>query len=188
MSKSKDLILNVALKVFGRLGVYKTTMTDIAKASKKGRRTIYQYFKSKEDIYMAVLEKETSNMIEPMNEIVISDKSPDLKLREYAKQRMKEINRIANNHKAFKSGFINNDKVIYTVRKRFDKIDEKLIKNIIKEGIDKEVFNINNCELISKNITYSLRSMEIDFIINNFDDNCQKQLDVYFDMIYNGLK
>ena len=51
---SKDTIVAVALKVFGRLGVYKTTMNDIARAAKKGRRTIYQYFKSKEEVYEAI--------------------------------------------------------------------------------------------------------------------------------------
>ena len=45
-------------KIFAKNGVDDTTMNDIAVASKKGRRTLYTYFKSKEDIYIAVVESE----------------------------------------------------------------------------------------------------------------------------------
>ena len=50
ISKTRNLLVDVARQLFARNGVDDTTMNDIALASKKGRRTLYTYFKSKEDI------------------------------------------------------------------------------------------------------------------------------------------
>ena len=56
VSKTRAKLVDVARQLFAKNGVDDTTMNDIAVASKKGRRTLYTYFKSKEDIYMAVVE------------------------------------------------------------------------------------------------------------------------------------
>jgi AcrR family transcriptional regulator len=52
VSKTRAKLVDVARQLFAKNGVDDTTMNDIAVASKKGRRTLYTYFKSKEDIYM----------------------------------------------------------------------------------------------------------------------------------------
>ena len=50
VSKTKAKLVDVARQLFAKMGVENTTMNDIALASKKGRRTLYTYFKSKEEI------------------------------------------------------------------------------------------------------------------------------------------
>lgn len=187
IKNSKEAIVAVALKVFGRLGVYKTTMNDIAKAAKKGRRTIYSYFNSKEEVYEAVLEKETVNMVVPMQQIVNSDLQPLEKLKKYTHQRIISICKIADNHHAFKRGFIHNDKVILKIRRRFDNIDTSLLSKIFNEGNEKECFKIKNLGLTVKNFQLALRGMEIDFIKSSFDDDNKKQLDHFIDLITNGI-
>ena len=58
MAKTRQILIDAARSVFAKLGVAKATMNDIAEASNKGRRTLYTYFKSKEDVYMAVVSQE----------------------------------------------------------------------------------------------------------------------------------
>ena len=43
VSKTRDMLVDVARQLFARMGVDNTTMNDIAQASKKGRRTLYTY-------------------------------------------------------------------------------------------------------------------------------------------------
>ena len=45
VSKTREMLVDVARQLFARMGVDNTTMNDIAQASKKGRRTLYTYFK-----------------------------------------------------------------------------------------------------------------------------------------------
>ena len=58
----KDAIVNVARHIFSRFGFRKTTMDEIAIASRKGKSSIYYYFASKEEIFKAVVEKDASIM------------------------------------------------------------------------------------------------------------------------------
>ncbi|HRU13864.1 MAG TPA: helix-turn-helix domain-containing protein, partial [Dysgonamonadaceae bacterium] len=55
-SKTKRSLIEVARQLFAKNGVENTTMNDIAEASKRGRRTLYTYFNSKNEIYKAVVE------------------------------------------------------------------------------------------------------------------------------------
>ena len=56
VQRTRAQLVDVARQLFAKKGVEETTMNDIAVASKKGRRTLYTYFKSKDQIYLAVVE------------------------------------------------------------------------------------------------------------------------------------
>ena len=70
VSKTRAKLVDVARQLFAKNGVDDTTMNDIAVASKKGRRTLYTYFKSKEDIYMAVVESELEMLSGAMEKVL----------------------------------------------------------------------------------------------------------------------
>ena len=49
ISKTRQRLVDVARQLFAKNGLENTTMNDIATQSGKGRRTLYTYFKSKEE-------------------------------------------------------------------------------------------------------------------------------------------
>lgn len=53
---NRDNIVGAAKELFEKKGIEKTTMDDIAKQADYSKSTIYVYFKSKEDIYNAILK------------------------------------------------------------------------------------------------------------------------------------
>lgn len=52
----KQEILNAAVKLFSENGFENTKLDDIAEVAEFGKGTIYNYFNSKEDIYIALIE------------------------------------------------------------------------------------------------------------------------------------
>lgn len=80
--KTRAKLVDVARQLFAKKGVEATTMNDIAVASKKGRRTLYTYFKSKEQIYMAVVESELEMLSNKMEEVAHKNLAPDEKVLE----------------------------------------------------------------------------------------------------------
>ena len=56
ISKTRQKLVDVARQLFAKNGVANTTMNDIAKASGKGRRTLYTYFKSKDELAIQVTQ------------------------------------------------------------------------------------------------------------------------------------
>ncbi|MDE7408270.1 MAG: TetR/AcrR family transcriptional regulator [Muribaculaceae bacterium] len=67
--KTREKLIDVARQLFARKGIENTTMNDIATASDKGRRTIYTYFKTKHEIYNAVIERESDAIVHNLKNI-----------------------------------------------------------------------------------------------------------------------
>ena len=51
--KTRALLVDVARQLFAKNGFEDTSMNDIAVSANRGRRTLYTYFNSKEEIYFA---------------------------------------------------------------------------------------------------------------------------------------
>ena len=80
--KTRDQLVDVARQLFAKQGVEATTMNDIAIASKKGRRTLYTYFKNKEQIYRAVVESELEMLSDRMEKTAQKTIDADKKILE----------------------------------------------------------------------------------------------------------
>ena len=55
-SKKKEQIIEAAARVFARSGYSNAVVADIALQANIGKGTVYEYFKSKEDLFFAVFE------------------------------------------------------------------------------------------------------------------------------------
>jgi AcrR family transcriptional regulator len=66
----RSLIIEAAQKLFEQKGFEATSVDEIANAAELGKGTIYSYFKSKEEIYIAILEKGMEILKERMNCVV----------------------------------------------------------------------------------------------------------------------
>ena len=80
ISKTRQKLVDVARQLFAKNGLENTTMNDIALASDKGRRTLYTYFKSKEDIYYAVIESELERLSDQLDEVAAKKIPPQEKI------------------------------------------------------------------------------------------------------------
>lgn len=64
MDDIKNLILDKAKDRFDRFGYKKTTMDEISRDCKISKKTIYEYFKDKEDLFTSLFIRETSRVHE----------------------------------------------------------------------------------------------------------------------------
>ena len=90
----KDRILEGALTVFKSKGLEGATMDEIAGHSGFGKATLYYYFKSKEDVFSAILEDGWIKIWESIEPVLGDSDSPRktfinllIKIAEYAKNR-----------------------------------------------------------------------------------------------------
>ena len=66
---SKDKIVEAARKLFYKYGFKKVSMDEIANEAGVTKRTIYMYFKSKEDLLKYFIQEEIENMKEIVEEV-----------------------------------------------------------------------------------------------------------------------
>ena len=76
ISKTRQKLIDIARQLFAKRGVANTTMNDIAVASGKGRRTLYTYFNSKEEVYSAVIESELERLSDKLDEVAAMKMRP----------------------------------------------------------------------------------------------------------------
>ena len=164
VSKTKAKLVDVARQLFAKMGVENTTMNDIALASKKGRRTLYTYFKSKEDIYMAVVESELDILLDTMKRVTVKDISPDAKLIEMIYTHLDVVKEVVFRNGTLRADFFRDIWRVEKVRKRFDANEIRLFKEVLSEGIDKGVFQIDDLDMTAEILHYSVKGIETPYI------------------------
>lgn len=164
VSKTRAKLVDVARQLFAKKGVDDTTMNDIAVASKKGRRTLYTYFKSKEDIYMAVVESELEMLSDAMEQVAKKDITPDEKILKLIETHLDSIKMVVYRNGTLRAGFFRNIWRVEAVRKNFDAKEIKLFKQVLTEGKDKGIFDIDNVDIIADIVHYCIKGIEVPYI------------------------
>lgn len=164
VSKTRAKLVDVARQLFAKKGVDDTTMNDIAVASKKGRRTLYTYFKSKEDIYMAVVESELEMLSDAMEQVAKKDITPDEKILKLIETHLDSIKMVVYRNGTLRAGFFRNIWRVEAVRKNFDAKEIKLFKQVLAEGKDKGIFDIDNVDIIADIVHYCIKGIEVPYV------------------------
>ena len=164
VSKTKAKLVDVARQLFAKMGVENTTMNDIALASKKGKRTLYTYFKSKEDIYMAVVESELDMLSDMMKRVAEKNISPDEKMIEMIYTRLDAVKEVVFRNGTLRANFFRDIWRVEKVRKRFDAKEILLFKDVLREGVEKGVFRIDDIDMTAELVHYCVKGIEVPYI------------------------
>lgn len=144
--KTRDRLIEVARQLFAHQGVENTTMNDIASASEKGRRTIYTYFKNKRDIYNAVVKSESDQVIEKLSELLTMPLPPEQKLMNFIFIRFEAIKELVSRNGSLKAGFFRDVRKVERARRSTTTKEANILKQILAEGVEQNVFRIRHVE------------------------------------------
>ena len=72
----REQIIQAATKVFARDGLDKGRIDDIAREAGIGKGTVYEYFRSKEELFEAIVEGVVQQSIQIMDSIIQAEGSP----------------------------------------------------------------------------------------------------------------
>ncbi|MDY0201785.1 MAG: TetR/AcrR family transcriptional regulator [Bacteroidales bacterium] len=184
----RNTIINSASDVFEKFGFKKTTVDDIAQALRKGKSSIYYYFKSKEDIFKAVVEKEADAHRVKIEAIVASDQNAIEKIKSYVKTRMQAIKVMANYYTLIRNNDISNLDLIEKLRAKYDTEELVVIKSLLKEGMDNGLFKIKDIELSAIALFTAMKGLEFPLFIDSPKaDKLDKILDDMLDILFYGL-
>lgn len=164
VSKTRAKLVDVARQLFARNGVNETTMNDIAVASKKGRRTLYTYFKSKEEIYMAVVESELEMLSDALDKVATENISPDLKILKMIETHLDTIKLIVLRNGTLRASFFRDVWRVERVRREFNKREINLFRQILIEGKEQGLFDVDNVDILADILHYCVKGIEVPYI------------------------
>ncbi|MDO8896260.1 MAG: TetR/AcrR family transcriptional regulator [Bacteroidales bacterium] len=184
---TKDLILEEARKVFERFGFNKTSMADIATAARKGRRTLYTYFTSKEEIFRAVIDTEVSKLAEILQQIIAQPLLPEDKFRLYILTRMNAVKTLTPYYDALRQDFMNNLGMIEDLRQQYDELEASMIKTILDEGVEKNHFKIADTDVVARAIVFATKGFELPIYRGDTNYDHNKLIEPLISVLFHGI-
>lgn len=157
--KTRDRLIEVARQLFAHKGVDKTTMNDIANASERGRRTIYTYFRNKKEIYNAVLEAESEQLVTSLREIAVGSGPVDQRLADFLRCRICHIK--GQSASTLKNWLMFDTRRLERINRMAADKESALLSDLLAEGCRKGVFNPARCRLFATFIDRMLELLEM---------------------------
>jgi AcrR family transcriptional regulator len=184
----REQLVQAARQVFVRFGYKKTALDDIAREARKGKSTIYYYFKSKDDIFKAVIDAEAEIRAKTIDDQISIIDDPQQKLKTYIYVRMLTLKKVGNYYEAIKNDLLDNLYFVNSLRTNHFDAEITLVKNLLLEGIEKEIYTIQNPELTAKTIVTLLQGFEVPLILKNLsDEELQKSVDEMLNILFFGI-
>lgn len=147
--KTREKLIEVARQLFVHKGIENTTMNDIAAASDKGRRTIYTYFKNKREIYNAVIERESEQLVQRLRTIRDrSDLDSTAKLEQYLRVRFDFLTETMPSRDSLLQWLGRDQRRIDKIRRMALDKEFDMFRSLIREGVDDGSFDATQAECL----------------------------------------
>ena len=164
ISKTRQKLIDIARQLFAKRGVAHTTMNDIAVVSGKGRRTLYTYFNSKEEVYSAVIESELERLSDKLDEVAAMKMRPLDKVIELIYTHLSMIRETVVRNGNLRAEFFRNIWMVEKVRKKFDDYEIDLFSKVYQDGKADGEFDIDDVNLVADITHYCIKGLEVPFI------------------------
>jgi len=189
MSKTRQTLIEVARRLFAQKGIENTTMNDIAEASNKGRRTLYTYFKSKQDIYNAVIQSELESIYLQLEDVIKRNLKADDKLMLFFFTRLEAIKEVVKRNGTLRADFFRDIWRVEYVRKEFDRKEITYLQHILEEGVRTKIFEISDIPKTAQILHYALKGLEVPVIrgVLGLNINNKSDRNTIVNLIFKGL-
>ena len=185
--EKKEKIISAATSLFSRFGLEKTTMEDIAKAAKKGKSSLYYYFKSKEEVFAEVIKKEIAGLKTVIIKAIEKEDDPYNKFRKFVDARLNYLNEKADQYTNVKDEHLKHYEFVENLTADYSKWEISTIKNIVEYGRDKGLFEVTDLDSISQALFFALKGLEYPWAINLTRKEIEKSVEALVDVLLRGI-
>lgn len=185
--KQRDIILSAARDLFSRFGLEKTTMEDIARAAGKGKSSLYYYFKSKEEVFAQVIGREIAGLKTAISSALASREDPPEKLRIFVRVRLRYLRDKANQYTTVREDYLKNYRFIHTLTADYSTWEMRTLREIVREGRDRGLFNVTDLDATSRAIFFALKSLEYPWAEDLEREDAERSIDVLMDILLRGI-
>jgi len=185
--KVKELIIEVAREVFSRYGYKKTTIDDIAVGARKGKSSIYYYFKSKEEIYEAVVDAESNMLFDNILTQIEKPLPATEKFKLYVFTRLNKIRELNNFYDVMKNESLHQLDFIIELRNKYHLREIAILQSIMNEGVKSREFSIQDPELAAIALVTAIKGLETPLLIKGEKRNLEKRIDYVIGILFFGI-
>ncbi|MDD4565005.1 MAG: TetR/AcrR family transcriptional regulator [Eubacteriales bacterium] len=199
IKSKRTRILDAAYELFINKGYWDTKIIDISEAAGIGKGTVYEYFQSKDAIFLELFKTKVEAGYDNITDLISKNVSPEKKLKEFIDTELENTSKFTFN-KYFlidlvvKSDAFRNPELIRSIQKLMSK-KFSILFQIIEEGIDKGEFlkidpllaTASILGAINFYISFDLFPIDLEDIVPTGKTKPWSE-DQFLDLLLNGLK
>lgn len=188
-------ILAASQKLFQQFGYPKVNMDDVAKAVGKGRSSLYYYYKSKDEIFQAVMDIEIGKTITDMTQAVAKVTGIEEKIKALFTAKLASSRKRKELYNALDTGMDSEEASRYTKarqevhRKMVDR-QKALLKEILEAGMASGALRLDKGELdtLVFLLSSSLNGLKREMTLENNFMPAEPAIGLLVRLIFKGLK
>jgi AcrR family transcriptional regulator len=182
-----EAILETARRVFARYGPKKTNIDEIARIARVAKGTIYNYFGSKDAVYLEVLGREARDILVNIASAVNRESSPEKKLVSFARAKFQYMRHAVNLLALDREGMEERSLDADNTRNDLFESEVTIVASILKEGAEKGIFKINDLLLTARAICHSLKGFELKWLVQDSEEHIEHYLDELMHILLFGI-
>lgn len=183
----KFKILENSSVLFNKFGISKTTIDDISKSLKMGKSSLYYYFKNKEEIYSAVLEKEFSEYSVRLCGSIAEVSGTEEKIKTFAIRKLELMDGSINLHNALDQELRPHNDAVSAIIQKIKTFELGIIKDLLSAGIAKGEILIENTDLAAVMISTALKGFEYEWARRTENTEINKTIEKMTNALFHGI-
>ena len=185
--QTRSTIIVTARNLFAQKGRKNVSMSDLAQAAGKGRRTLYSYFDSMDQIYKAVIEQEINSIYEHVLAAYDPSRPPRDCLRECMLAHLDAVKAVVTRNGSLRNDFFRDIYLVERSRRRVDNLEIQLFKQILQNGVRSLTFLPMNIDMSATILFYALKGIEVPYIRQSISTYFEGNKHIVVDFILRGI-
>ena len=186
-SRQRQALIDIAAGLFSRFGLEKTTMEDIARAAKKGKSSLYYYFKSKEEIFAEVIRMEMAGLKSRIMESMEKEKDPYDRFRVFVRTRLIYLSEKADQYTTVKDEYLKHYGFISNLTSEYSDWEIRTIREILEYGRETGLFLITDLDALSKALFFALKGLEYPWTVDLSREEMERSVEILVDILLRGI-
>jgi len=186
--QTREKILSVASRMFGKYGFQKTTVDEIARTAHKAKGSVYYYYKSKEELFLAVVTLEINSLKAGLTKVIVNSQDATGMIRNYLLSRMTLMKDAINYHESLKADFVADFSFLNDIREDFTRFEIDLMKAILDRGVRENKFEIKDTQATAQVIILAMKAIEIPFYHHHKITEYEQTIVELVDILIRGLE
>ncbi|MBU2549615.1 MAG: TetR/AcrR family transcriptional regulator [Proteobacteria bacterium] len=187
LDKQAD-ILRAAQELFGRFGLKKATMDEIARSASVSKATLYKYYSNKEAVFRDVIGLEAAQLLETVRRAVDQENTVTGKFKAHLATKMGEVRSLFSFYQVNRGAYGQHWPDLDGIRDRFMEHETILVREILELGSANEELNIENVEFTARVMVVALNSLEFFWAMESHDLPLEDFVEGLLEIIMNGLR
>jgi AcrR family transcriptional regulator len=185
--ETRRRILAAAARAFAQYGQAKTTMEDIAETAQVARATVYKHFRTKEEVFRAVVHCELADIVGASREAAAQVVGTRAKLRAAILTQLREVRGKVNFYRVTVKSLSDILPVEEEERELLTDEALRMVKEILTAGIKAGEIAVRDLDLAARAVVVAYHGLVIRTMISTTDRESEQLVDTLLAMFFEGM-